>query len=67
MLVMMPYKFRQGEVESSRGFEIKAGWTSASHDGGFKLNESLECVPVVELGDGVAITKRAYDWVDSVS
>jgi len=31
------------------------------------LNESLECVPVVELDDGVAITKKAYDWVDSVS
>jgi hypothetical protein len=31
------------------------------------LNESLECVPAVELGDRVAITKRAYDWVDSVS
>ena len=31
------------------------------------LNDTIEVVPVVELGDGVAITQLAYGWVDSVS
>ena len=97
MLVMMRYRFRGAEAgreayqrfakwAPSDGFEIKAGWTSASNDGGFlllevadvaallyfsaqfkDLNEFLDVTPVVELGDGVTIAMKAYEWVDSVS
>jgi len=31
------------------------------------LNESLDIVPVVELGEGIATVMQAYEWVDSVS
>lgn len=31
------------------------------------LNEVLEIVPVVELGAGVAIAVRAYEWVGSLA
>ena len=30
------------------------------------LNEHIDITPVVELGDGIAITQAAYAWVDSV-
>lgn len=97
MLFMMRYTFRPGECarqaylrfakwSPSEGFEIKAGWTTASNDGGFllldvvnvealvhfsaqfkDLNDTLDITPVVELGDGVAIAMKAYEWIDSVS
>jgi len=96
-LVMMRYLFSRGSAgrlayerfakwTPSEGFEIKAGWTSASNDGGFlllevadvatlldfsakfkDLNDELEIVPVVELGEGVSIAMKAYAWVDSLT
>lgn len=60
MLVMMRYRFRGGEAgrqayerfakwTPSPGFEIKAGWTSASNDGGFLLLESADVATLLEF------------------
>ena len=60
MLVMMRYRFRGGDAGRQAyerfakwtphaGFEIKAGWTSASNDGGFVLLEVADVAALVEF------------------
>jgi hypothetical protein len=72
MLVMMRYRFAGGSAgreayerfskwTPSEGFEIKAGWTSASNDGGFLL---LEVADVATLLDFSAKFKDLNDELD---
>jgi len=60
MLVMMRYRFRGGGAgrhayerfakwTPSAGLEIKAGWTSASNDGGFLLLEVADVATLLEF------------------
>jgi hypothetical protein len=72
MLVMMRYTFSGGDAgrqayqrfskwKPSEGFEIKAGWTSASNDGGFLL---LDVVDVAALVDFSARFKDLNDTLE---
>jgi Protein of unknown function (DUF3303) len=74
MLVMMRYRFSGGPAgrrayerfakwTPSEGFEIRAGWTSASNDGGFLL---LEVVDVAMLLDFSAKFKDLNDELEIV-
>lgn len=58
--MMMKYRFRGGEAgrhayerfakwTPSAGLEIKAGWTSASNDGGFLLLEVADVATLLEF------------------
>jgi hypothetical protein len=60
MLVMMKYRFSGGPAgrlayerfarwTPSEGFEIKAGWTSASNDGGFLLLDVADVATLLEF------------------
>jgi hypothetical protein len=60
MLVMMKYRFGGGPAgrqayerfakwAPSEGFEIKAGWTSASNDGGFLLLDVVDVAALLEF------------------
>jgi Protein of unknown function (DUF3303) len=60
MLVMMRYRFSGGPAgrlgyerfakwTPSEGFEIKAGWTSASNDGGFLLLEVADVATLLSF------------------
>ena len=60
VLVMMRYRFGSGAAgrqayerfsrwTPSEGFEIKAGWTSASNDGGFLLLDVAGVAPLLEF------------------
>ena len=60
MLVMMKYRFSGGAAgrqayerfakwTPSEGFEIKAGWTSASNDGGFLLLDVVDVATLLEF------------------
>jgi hypothetical protein len=60
MLVMMRYRFAGGSSgrqayerfskwTPSEGFEIKAGWTAASNDGGFLLLEVSDVAVLLEF------------------
>jgi hypothetical protein len=74
MLVMMRYLFSRGSAgrlayerfakwTPSEGLEIKAGWTSASNDGGFLL---LEVADVATLLDFSAKFKDLNDELEIV-
>jgi hypothetical protein len=74
MLVMLKYRFgggaagrqayeRFGKWTPSEGFELTAGWTSASNDGGFLLLDVVDVATLLEfsakfrdLNDEVEIT-----------
>jgi hypothetical protein len=60
MLVMMKYRFSGGAAgrqayerfakwTPSERFEIKAGWTSASNDGGFLLLDVIDVATLLEF------------------